>query len=149
MERDAQFGADQLGHPLGRPQVGPEPVLGGRLGQPPEYLLLLVGGPERSSTRVGFGREPLVPVGGVGAHPPRDGFPVDAQEGGDLGTSPTVLDTLDRQTTTGLKFRRASFASHSSRLRGDVGMNRVCYLPGSRRHQRLNFCVPKVPCTGL
>ncbi len=101
MELDSERGADQLGHPLGRPQIGSEPVLGGRLGEPAKNLLLLVGSQKRRSTWVGLGSKSLVSIGGVGSHPLRNGLWVDAQEGGDLRTGPTVTHPLDGETATG------------------------------------------------
>ncbi len=102
VELNSERGADQLGHPLGRPQIGSEPVLGGRLDQPAENLFLLVSGQKWCSAKVGFGGKSLVPIGSVGSHPLGNGLTVDAQEGGHLCPGPTLIHSLDGQTTAGL-----------------------------------------------
>lgn len=116
MEPHTQTLLDQVGHPFGRPQVGPEPVLRRRVSQPPEDLLLLGGVQERLAARVRLGRQGGVPASPVCPDPLPDRLRVDAPEGGDILPGPALAHALDGQPPTGFQFRSTSFASHPEQV---------------------------------
>jgi hypothetical protein len=98
VEPDAQFPEDQVGQPAGRPQVGVEPVLSGRLGQPAEHLLLLVGGQEPGATGRGLGLQAIVPGRPVPRDTLLDGHRMDAEERGHVLLRPTLAHALIGET---------------------------------------------------
>lgn len=128
MEPDAQFPEDQVGHPTGGPQVGVESVLGGRLGQPAEHLLLLIVGQEPGATGGRLGLQPVAAVGAVPGDPPGDGYGMDAQERGHVLLRPPVGDPLNRQPTPRFQLRRCAFTPHPDRLYNRHRMNSLAYL---------------------
>ena len=116
MEANPQPIRDQFGDPTGGPQVGPEAVGGGRVGQPPEDGRFLLGGQERGPPGGRLGGQPGVRVGPVPGHPLGHRDRVDAEKGGDLPLGPPVPDPLARQPSADFEDLSRSVTSHPDQV---------------------------------
>lgn len=135
MECDPELLPDQVGDPGGRPELGGEAELRGRLLQPGEDLagLDLVQPGLRSGVRDGVER-PLGPIASSG-DPAADAAVGDAEDAGDLGDRRALLDGLDGALPAPFEFPCSPLRSHAPRRLGpgeDGNVSCSGRQPGSR-----------------
>ena len=112
MEGDAEFSADQIGDPAGRPKVGGEAVGGRLLGQPSANFRVLIFGEESGPARRGVGGQARFACGAVLGHPLGDGNGVHAQCNRHRGLRLAGHNELGRPASQRFQSGSRSFASH-------------------------------------
>jgi len=106
---------NQVGHPAGSPQVGPEAVRGRLVCQPPQDGSLLPRSQEAGPTGRRPGCQSTVAAAAMPGLPLGDGYRMNAQEVGDRGLSPAGVQLADGHPSPDFQFESRSFASHAGR----------------------------------